>query len=303
MANVEQVREGAVPADIAGLFLDIRHALRTSYVPLPFRVLGIHHAAVRAAWRQLRPNVVTRAFEEAADDLRARLATAAFELGTPLIETVLLSIGLDVDDVDTIRDQVDLFHYTDAKTLLCVASLDEAVKHGRVGGKHLAERLLLPLPEGTPPDAPRLHPTKEEPGGILGEVFHEIMATTHLPVATLDLRALGHWPTFVEAAWDELGHVFQHRDLQANLQRIDDTATLWARSQPFAIDLTKDLFAEHPESAAFIGNMCRLLREPMTRLALFATALKVGFDGPQEARDSPYPVEWDETSADRLDLH
>ena len=63
---------------LAGVYRDIRHCLRTTYVPLPFRVLAAHRGALRPLG-QLRPNVMTRAFEEYAGDLRLSLARAAFD--------------------------------------------------------------------------------------------------------------------------------------------------------------------------------------------------------------------------------
>ena len=59
-----------------------------------------------------------RAFEEAADDLRARAARFAVDLGCPLIETQLEWAGYDLDEIDEIRGQVDIFHYLDAKLLM-----------------------------------------------------------------------------------------------------------------------------------------------------------------------------------------
>jgi len=300
---LDQIHEGEAPAEVAGLFRDIRRELRLTYVPLLFRTLAAHRGALRAVWEQLRPNVATRAFETLADELRARLATQAVDLGVPLIEPVLSSVGLDVDEIDEIREQVDLFHYADPKVLLCVGALEGLVRGSPVGGHLLRAELLATLPEGAPPDVPELALMPEEPGGVVGELFHEVIRTLGLPVAEIDLRALGHWPPFVDAAWREVGGpMFGHPHLQPALDELLDSVRMLAGRLPFRVDPNTGLLADHPETGAAGGRVVSQLGGPLLRLALFAAALKVSLDGAQAALDSPFPVSWEEPMADQLEL-
>src|SRR5437868_13447080 len=110
----------------------VTRKVRVGRVPLLFKALAAERALI-PCWNALRPAIRVRAFEEAADDLRARAARAAVDLGCPLIETQLEWAGYDVDEIDQIRGQVDIFHYVDAKLLMAVAVLAEAVSGG-VGG-------------------------------------------------------------------------------------------------------------------------------------------------------------------------
>src|SRR2546422_7519632 len=91
----------------------ITRKMRVPRVPLLFRALAGERALL-PCWQALRPAVRLRAFEEGADELRARAARAAVDLGCPLIETQLEWAGYDVDEIDQIRGQVDIFHYVDA---------------------------------------------------------------------------------------------------------------------------------------------------------------------------------------------
>jgi hypothetical protein len=300
--TLHQVREGEAPAELAGVYRDIRHCLRTSFVPLLFRSLAPHRGVLRTVWRVLRPNVITRAFEEATNDMRAALATSAVDLGTRLIEPVLASAGVDVDEIEEVREQVDLFHYTDPKTLLCVAILSRLAEGGRVGGQPLRASLLESIPTDPAPDAPQLLLAPEEPGGVVGEVFDEIKHVIGLPVATDDLQALGHWPEFLEPAWDSISPMFQHKALQRTMIMLMEQSEQLVQLLPFRLDPAKELFAGTPEMMADVTHVANILRTPLLRLALFAAALKVSLDGPQEARDSPYPVEWDEPSIDQVEL-
>src|SRR5438552_4498722 len=110
----------------------VTRKMRVGRVPLLFKALAAEKA-LTACWQALRPAIRVRAFEEAADDLRIRAARAAVDLGCPLIETQLEWAGYDVDEIDEIRGQVDVFHYLDAKLLMAVAVLSQAVRGG-VGG-------------------------------------------------------------------------------------------------------------------------------------------------------------------------
>src|SRR3989442_6166361 len=112
----------------------ITRKVRVPGVPLLFRALA-GEKALLPCWQALRPAVRLRAFEEGADELRGRAARAAVDLGCPLIETQLEWAGYDVDEIEEIRGQVNIFHYQNAKLLLVAAVLCEAVNGGGGGGK------------------------------------------------------------------------------------------------------------------------------------------------------------------------
>src|SRR5919204_5463258 len=105
----------------------VTRKVRIGRVPLLFKALAAEKALV-PCWTALRPAIRVRAFEEAADDLRARAARAAVELGCPLIETQLEWAGYDVDEIDEIRGMVDVFHYIDPKLLMTVSVLSQALR-------------------------------------------------------------------------------------------------------------------------------------------------------------------------------
>src|SRR5947199_8866395 len=100
----------------------VTRKVRVGRVPLLFKALAAEKA-LGPCWAALRPAIRVRAFEEAADDLRARAARAAVELGCPLIETQLEWAGYDLDEIDEIRGQVGVFHYLDAEVKMTDALL------------------------------------------------------------------------------------------------------------------------------------------------------------------------------------
>lgn len=300
---LDQIREGEAPVGVASAYRDIRQELRATYVPLFFRVLAVHRGTLRGVWEQLRPNVATQAFEVLADDLRARLAVAAVDLGTPLIEPVLTSAGFDVDDLDDLREQVDLFHYVDPKTLLCAGALEGLADGAVMGGRPVPRELLRTIPPGAPVDVPDLALLPEEPGGVMGELLHDITHTLGLPSAEIELRALGHWPAFVEVAWREVGTpLFRHPALPATLDRLQGSVRHLAGQLPFAIDASRGGLAASPDALVAAARVVTTLRLPVLRLALFAASLKVALDGAQEALGSPFPVEWEQPPIDQVEV-
>ena len=122
--------------------------LRVGRVPLLFKALAAEKALL-PCWHAMRPAIRVRAFEEAADDLRARAAQIAVDLGCPLIETQLEWAGYDVDEIDEIRGQVNVFHYQNAKILLTMAVLSEALS-GTAGGGKETPRATQRVPRGVP---------------------------------------------------------------------------------------------------------------------------------------------------------
>src|SRR5438552_10461844 len=89
-------------------------ALRLPRAPALLEELAGERALL-PCWKALAPLVGLRAFEEAADDLRARAAATAVDLGCPLIQSQLGWAGYDLDEIDEIRACVDVFHYQNAK--------------------------------------------------------------------------------------------------------------------------------------------------------------------------------------------
>src|SRR6266481_6669694 len=141
----------------------VTRKVRVGRVPLLFKALAAEKA-LGPCWNALRPAIRVRAFEEAADALRARAARAAVDLGCPLIETQLEWAGYDVDEIDAIRGQVDIFHYVDAKLLMATCVLAEALQGG-VGGVSRGPRGDQRVPRGVPQDMDPIELVLEDADG------------------------------------------------------------------------------------------------------------------------------------------
>src|SRR3954467_13834738 len=165
----------------------VTRKMRIGRVPLLFKALAAEKALV-PCWPAMRPAIRVRAFEEAADDLRARAATAAVNLGCPLIETQLEWAGYDVDEIDEIRGQVNIFHYQAPKILLASAVGWEAL-HDIAGGGGETPRATQRIPRGVPHEMDIVELVAEDSEGDLDRSFKSIRSHFSFGLVPDEFRA------------------------------------------------------------------------------------------------------------------
>ncbi len=270
--------------------------MRVGRVPLIFKALAAEKA-LGPCWNALRPAIRVRAFEEAADDLRARAARAAVELGCPLIETQLEWAGYDVDEIDEIRGQVDIFHYVDAKLLMATAVLAAALEGG-TGGASKGARAEQRVPRGVPQDMDHIELVAEDANGTLGKTFRSIRAHLGLGIVPDDFRALGRWPKYLELAWADARKRDEHGAARSALKDLSAQADALAQQLPIhthvATDALREAGADPAQVKALVQRFCRAMPGLVLDLALF----KVQLDGGDSARESPFPIRWKYISSD-----
>ena len=282
--------EKMVPTD------EIREVLRLPRVPSIFEELATEHA-LAACWRALVPSLELRSFEEAADDLRARAAHTAVELGCPLIETQLEWAGYDLDEIDEIRQVVGVFHYQNAKLLLFTSALLRCLDGG-CGGRRGNGRALMKLPRGVPDGMPELEQVPENADGKLGRCFAEMREHGGAGRVPDEFRALGRWPRYLELAWADARGRDHDQRARVALDGLLEQADAAAVQLPHRSRLSE---ADLRAAGADPTRVLELLQRTRASLAgrvLDLALFKVQLDGAEDAVDSPYPVEWEYLSAD-----
>ncbi len=270
--------------------------VRIGRVPLLLRALAAEKALL-PCWQALRPAIRVRAFEEAADDLRARAARAAVDLGCPLIETQLGWAGYDVDEIDEIRGQVDIFHYVDAKMLMMVSTLAQALAGG-TGGARQGARAEQRVPRGVPQDMDHIELVPEDAGGNLGKTFRSIRAHTGLGLVPDDFRALGRWPKYLELAWADARKRDEDSRAQGALAELGAQADEAVRQLPVGVQITDEALREAGADPERVRALVDRFRKAMPCLVLDLALFKVQLDGAELARESPFPIRWKYISAD-----
>src|SRR2546422_915870 len=78
-----------------------------------------------------------------------------------------------VDEIEEIRGQVNIFHYQNAKLLLAIAVLCEAMQ-GVAGGGKETPRAMQRIPRGVPHEMDIVELVAEDANGALAKVFKSI---------------------------------------------------------------------------------------------------------------------------------
>ena len=274
----------------------ITRKLRVGRVPLFFKALAAEKALL-PCFTALRPAIRVRAFEEAADDLRARAAQAAVELGCPLIETQLEWAGYDVDQIDEIRGQVDVFHYIDAKLLMAVATLAQALSGG-VGGAKKGARAEQRVPRGVPQEMDHIELVPEEPNGALGKVFRSIRAHLGLGIVPDDFRAFARWPKYLELAWADARNRDEEERARAALSELREQADEAARQLPLRVEVSEETLRSAGADPSRVRALLERFHRALPGLVLDLALFKVQLDGAESARESPFPIRWKYISSD-----
>jgi hypothetical protein len=293
LAVVDETRADRQTIEIYEL---VTRKVRVGRVPLLFKALAAEKA-LGPCWTALRPAIRVRAFEEAADDLRARAARAAVDLGCPLIETQLEWAGYDVDEIDQIRGQVDIFHYVDAKLLMAVAVLAEAVSGG-VGGVSRGPRGEQRVPRGVPHEMDPIELVPEDADGVLGKVFRSIRTHLGLGIVPDDFRALGRWPKYLELAWTDARKRDGEAPARIALNEIGGLADEAARQLPVRVAVSAEALRAAGADPSRVHTLLQRFRRALPGLVLDLALFKVQLDGAEAARESPFPIRWKYISSD-----
>ena len=268
----------------------ITRKLRVPRVPLLFRALA-GEKALLTCWQALRPAVRLRAFEEGADELRAMAARAAVELGSPLIETQLEWAGYDLDEIDEIRAQVNIFHYQNAKLLLVNAILCDAIC-GTAGGGRETPRAMQRVPRGVPHEMGIVELVPEDANGSLARVFKSIRSHLGLGLVADDFRAFGRWPKYLILAWDDARKRDAEPRAKGALEDLWAQAETIAASLPVTVSIDEAQLSAAGASSARVRALVQRFRRAMPGLTLDVAQFKVQLDGAEDALDSPFPVRW-----------
>ena len=274
----------------------ITRKMRVPRVPLFFRALA-GEKALLPCFQALRPAIRLRAFEKAADELRAKAVRAAVDLGCPLIETQLEWAGYDVDDIDEIRGQVNVFHYQDPKILLYAAVLWEAL-HDIAGGGRETPRATQRVPRGVPHEMDIVELVAEDSEGDLARPFKSIRSHFDFGMVPDEFRAFGRWPKYLQLAWDDARKRDSEPRAQGALADLLASAEALVRTIPARVRVTDEQLKAAGADPARVKALVDRFRKSLPSLVLDLALFKVQLDGAEDALDSPFPVRWKYISPD-----
>lgn len=196
--SIHEIMEDQADEATRAVYQDIRRSLRVPFVNFIFRVLANEPAFFHPAWQRLGPLCRTRAFEAAADRLRA----GALLEPVPDGEAVGAAAG---EGLERIRAYTATIVHVVPKLLLSATFFDceagggwpeaaptEEVDLGDAGLGMLEGATAIPMVD--PRQAQRRLKTR----------FDDIRTTHGHPGVATYYRALGNWPALLDAVWQPI---------------------------------------------------------------------------------------------------
>src|SRR5580765_4131080 len=124
----DPVPEFNAGGEIERVYHEVRQSLQVTAVPLLFRIWAAFDNLLPALWDELRPNLETRVFEKAADQIRQEAVRAAWTLRLP--DSTPLALG--ESRAWQVRSALALYHHINPKLLLIVSAVSQALHGERI---------------------------------------------------------------------------------------------------------------------------------------------------------------------------
>lgn len=199
--RLPEVTQHQADGKLGQVYDDVQQVLRVPFVNFVFRVLANYESYLVREWDRLEPWAGTLSFERAADALRQ---TVRLDTGSECAEADWAALG----DLDRIRAFTSSIHYVLPKLLLLATAMDEALDPQRHQADPVASTGHIPgddLPRGVAAGTlsiPMIDPDQADPA--LRETFDRIKRRHGHPEVATYYRSLGHWPAFLQAAWERI---------------------------------------------------------------------------------------------------
>jgi hypothetical protein len=283
----KQISEREAEGEIERVYHEIKQTLRVSGVNLNFRTWAGYEKFLPLMWDAMWPVAETRAFEDAADRVRAEAVLAAQGLGHL---SVAEHVRLGESQRYQIQAALDLYHYINPKLLVFTSTvklaLEEWPPEENTTEEHEKDLIERGIPE-------RMYPMEMIPTDPDDErtatLFGDIKQTLSLSSINSDYRTLALWPDYLGATWNQLKPLTQRPDYQKTSDDLRSLALNLARSFG-SIPLSREAVDEGGQNSAEILETTekfeRLLPSLIMNIALFSLDWKT----PEELRKSPFPA-------------
>jgi len=286
MARPKQVSEREAHGDVERVLHEMRQVLRVTGVDVTVRTWAGFERFLVAMWETMGPNAETRAFESAADEVRAQAVEVAERLG-PL--GVWDSVRLGESQRYHVRGALELYHYLDPKLLVFTSAVKLALQDSPVGAVQpwgSAER----IERGAPARMMAMEWEEERPEDkrVRG-LLEDILAAVGPPSLPGEFRTLALWPEYLEAAWTGLAPRLKSEAWGRACDALLATSRRLARALPYEVALSRQRVAALPEDVEAIQRVTEQLewRLPVLVLGMATLVCDVG----DLERRLPFPAE------------
>lgn len=284
----QPVAEHEARGELERVYYEIPHVLRVRGVNLNFRTWAGYGDFLPVMWDAIRPTAETRAFEEAADQLRAEAADAASTLGRL---DALDGARLGESQRWHIERSLDLYHYINPKLLLITSAVRLALLDEPLGTATPESRPLERIERGPPAEMLPMEMTSDEPDDKqLRSTFDDIKQTLDLPSVNSDYRTLGLWPEYLESAWQRLKPLATGQEHRQSSDRLRESARRLARTLPWSVPLSSQKVRDIGEDPDKVLETTVQFERLLPGLIINIGLMQLDFHSPEELRQSPYPA-------------
>lgn len=281
----EPVPEHEATGETARIYHEIRQTLRVSGVNLVFRTWAGMGRLLPVAWEGVRANAETRAFEDAADQLRMEAAHAADALGRV---SAAGEARLGESQVFQLRAALDLYRYVTPKLLLLTAAVRMALEDGRADGSVTGSELIA---RGVPTRMYPMEMVAEEPDEKrIREQFDDIKKTLGLSRINSVYRTLALWPDYLEPAWDGLKPITGLDEYEAAADRLRDRSRELVGTLPYPIALSREAVENAGEDAGNLLETAEKFEKLVPGVVLNAALFALDWQDAAEVARSPFPA-------------
>ncbi|HEY0097109.1 MAG TPA: halocarboxylic acid dehydrogenase DehI family protein [Archangium sp.] len=286
MAIPKQVSEHEARGEVERVLHEMRQALRVTGLDVTVRRWAGFERFLVAMWEAMGPNTETRAFESAADEVRAQAVEAAGRLGRlGAWEAAVLGESQRYH----VRGALELYHYLDPKMLVFTSAVKLALQDEPVGALQplgSAER----VERGAPARMMAMEEVEERPDDArLRGLFKDIQETVGPPSLPGEFRGLALWPGYLEAAWERLKPRMRTEEWARECDALLETSRRLARRLPYEVALSKERLEVLREDSELIQRVT-VQSEWRLPVLVLGMATLVGDVGDVERR-LPFPAE------------
>ena len=199
--TIRPVPERLATGRLAELYERTTVALGVPWMGVVAMALAHYPTFYDALWSALDDVATTDDYLDACHELLAAAEAEAVLLQPPPISDRLGVLGYDDAEIDAIRQCNAIFHNGNMPYLLMATTARLLLEgtpwpHRKTG----ARRRLTRATHSRPPLMEDHHASSDHQA-----LYEDMKNTLGLPFINTDYRAFGRWPTYLEAAWADLG--------------------------------------------------------------------------------------------------
>lgn len=286
MARPRQVSEREAHGEVERVLYEMRRTLRVTGLDVTVLTWAGFERFLVGMWEAMGPNAETRAFESAADEVRAQAVEAVERLGRL---GAWDAVSLGESQRYQLRGALALYHYLNPKMLVFTSAVRLALRDEPVGAlqpQGSAER----VERGAPARMMAMEWVPERPDDArLRSLFKDIRETLGPPSLPGDFRGLALWPDYLEAAWERLGPWMKRTEWARACDALLATSRRLARLLPYEVALSRErleVLHEDVEAIQRVTDQCEW-RLPVLVLGMAAQVCDVG----DLEKRVPFPAE------------